>query len=451
MRRDPKIWSGRRESNPRNLLGRQMHYRCATPANLVGVTGLEPAASTSQTSRATNCATPRSKPPTLNKIFPSAARKLKTQADRSKSRAFLLEILPKITQLSNAPAKLGNDYPAFEPAAKNATVKMMKKRVFSGIQPSGSIHIGNYLGAISRWVKMQDEYDCIFCIVDLHAITVPQDPRILKSKIRELAALYLAAGIDPKKSIIFVQSHVPAHTELAWLLNCIIPMGWMERMTQFKEKAAKNKERTSVGLFDYPALMAADILLYQTDAVPVGEDQVQHIELARDAANRFNKQYGQVFKAPEALVSKSGARIMSLDDPTKKMSKSESSKKHAVYLLDDEKEIKAKIMSATTDSKTEIVFDPSRPGIYNLLTIYQLFSGLDKQKIEARFKDKNYNQFKNELSNIVIEALKPIRANYTKITKEKNHIDTILKEGAAKAALEAEKTLYLAKKNLGLV
>ena len=224
----------------------------------------------------------------------------------------------------------------------------MKKRVFSGIQPTGNIHIGNYLGATRHWAAKQDEYDNIFCIVDLHAITVQQDPKILKAKTREVTGLLLAAGIDPHKSIVFVQSHMCEHSELAWILNCTIPMGWMGRMTQYKEKSAKQKGEVSVGLFDYPALMAADILLYRTDVVPVGDDQKQHVELARDAAQRFNNLFGETFVLPEPLIADVGARIMGLDDPTKKMSKSEEAPGHAIALLDPPDVIRKKIMRATT-------------------------------------------------------------------------------------------------------
>jgi tryptophanyl-tRNA synthetase len=274
----------------------------------------------------------------------------------------------------------------------------MKKRVFSGIQPTGDIHIGNYLGAIQHWVASQSELDSIFCIVDLHAITVPQDSKTLKSKIREVAGLLFAAGIDPKLSTVFVQSHISAHAELTWILNCFIPIGWMKRMTQFKEKSQKQKEQISTGLFDYPALMAADILLYGTDLVPVGEDQKQHVELARDVAQRFNSIYGETFKVPEVVIPETGARIMGLEDPTKKMSKSEVGPGHIIYLLDSPDDIRAKIMRATTDSLREIRFDESRPGICNLLVIYELFTKLGRKEIEARFEGKGYVDLKRELA-----------------------------------------------------
>jgi len=326
----------------------------------------------------------------------------------------------------------------------------MKKRVFSGIQPTGNIHIGNYLGATRHWAKRQDEFDSIFCIVDLHAITVPQDPKVLKAKTREVAGLLLAAGIDPKRSIVFVQSHVCEHSELAWILNCFIPMGWMSRMTQFKEKSGRQKEQVSVGLFDYPALMAADILLYRTDVVPVGEDQKQHVELARDAAQRFNNIYGDTFVLPEPLIADVGARIMGLDDPTKKMSKSEDAANHAVNLLDGPDAIRKKIMRATTDSQTTVVFDEKRPGIFNLLTIYQTFTGKTNSEIEAEFAGKGYGDFKKALAEVVAEGLRPLQERYQALTAEPGHIDAILQEGAARARPLAQKMLAEVKKRVGL-
>jgi tryptophanyl-tRNA synthetase len=326
----------------------------------------------------------------------------------------------------------------------------MKKRVFSGIQPSGNIHIGNYLGATRHWVAMQDDYDNIFCIVDLHAITVPQEPKVLKAKIREVTGLLLAAGIDHKRSIVFVQSHLAEHSELAWILNCFIPMGWMQRMTQFKEKSGKQKEQVSVGLFDYPALMAADILLYNTDVVPVGEDQKQHVELARDTAQRFNNIFGETFVLPEPLIAESGARIMGLDNPTKKMSKSEEGPNHAIALLDPPDVMRAKIMRATTDSLKEIRFEVNRPGIYNLLTIYQTFTGKDKKEIETQFEGKGYGDFKKALAEVVIEGLRPLQERFKELTADPGTIDAILTEGAAKAQPLARKTLAKVHKAVGL-
>jgi len=329
------------------------------------------------------------------------------------------------------------------------------KRVFSGIQPTGNIHIGNYLGAIKNWVDSQDEYDNIFCVVDLHAITVPQDPMFLKEKIRETLGLLLACGIDPDKSKLFVQSHISEHSELAWILNCMIPMGWMEKMIQFKEKAQNQKERTSVGLFDYPALMAADILLYQTDVVPVGEDQRQHVELARDTAKRFNHQYGETFKVPEAKIQKTGARIMGLQNPEKKMSKSAASnadqgEKNVINLLDTPDDIRKKIMSAPTDSKTDIVFDKKRPGIYNLLTIYKLFSEMDEKKIEKKFEGKGYVDFKKDLAELVVDNLKDIQNKYEAVRNGGSHIDVVLEKSENDLRPIAEATLNDVKTKMGL-
>jgi len=326
----------------------------------------------------------------------------------------------------------------------------MKKRVFSGIQPTGDIHIGNYLGAIRHWVASQAELDSIFCVVDLHAITVPQDPGTLKLKVRETAGLLLAAGIDPKVSALFVQSHISAHAELAWILNCFIPIGWMKRMTQFKEKSQKQKEQVSVGLFDYPALMAADILLYQTDLVPVGEDQKQHVELARDTAQRFNSIYGETFKLPEALIAETGARIMGLEDPTKKMSKSEDGQGHIIYLLDPPDDIRNKIMRATTDSLREIRFDENRPGICNLLVIYELFTRVGRAEIEARFEGRGYADFKKELAEVVVGGLRPLQSRYRELTADPTHIDSLLAEGADRIRPVAEKTLATVKDRIGL-
>jgi tryptophanyl-tRNA synthetase len=326
----------------------------------------------------------------------------------------------------------------------------MKKRVFSGIQPTGNIHIGNYIGATRHWAADQDIYDNIFCIVDLHAITIQQDPKELKAKIREVTGLLLAAGIDPNKSIVFVQSHVHEHSELAWILNCYIPMGWLGRMTQYKEKSSKQREQVSVGLFDYPSLMAADILLYDTDVVPVGEDQKQHVELARDVAQRFNNFYGDIFTVPEPKIADVGARIMGLDDPTRKMSKSEEGPNHAIALLDPPDVIRKKIMRATTDSQTTVVFDEKRPGIYNLLTIYQIFTGEENKEIEAKFNGKGYGDFKKALAEIVIEGLRPLQESYQKVTSEPGYIDFVLAQGATKARPLAQKTLAKVHKAVGL-
>ncbi len=326
----------------------------------------------------------------------------------------------------------------------------MKKRVFSGIQPTGDLHIGNYLGAIQHWVKIQHEYDCIYCVVDLHAITVPQDPKVLKAKIREVAGLLIASGIDPQIASVFVQSHVHEHSELTWILNCFIPMGWMRRMTQFKEKSQKQKEEVSTALFDYPALMAADILLYNTDEVPVGEDQKQHVELARDVAQRFNSVYGETFTVPRAVIAKTGARIMALDDPTQKMSKSEEQPGRVINLLDSPDDIRNKIMRATTDSLREIRFDENRPGVNNLLVIYEQLTRQGREEIEGRFEGKGYVDLKRELAEVVVESLSPVQSRYRELTADPRHIDTLLSEGAGKVRPTAEKTLTRVRDTVGI-
>jgi tryptophanyl-tRNA synthetase len=326
----------------------------------------------------------------------------------------------------------------------------MKKRVFSGIQPTGDLHIGNYLGAIQHWLKIQHEYDSIFCVVDLHAITVPQEPKVLKAKIREVAGLLIASGIDPQIASVFVQSHVHEHSELTWILNCYIPMGWMRRMTQFKEKSQKQREEVSTALFDYPALMAADILLYNTDEVPVGEDQKQHVELARNAAQRFNSIYGETFTVPKAVIAKTGARIMGLDDPTQKMSKSEEQPGRAINLLDSPDDMRNKIMRATTDSLREIRFDENRPGINSLLVIYEQFTGQGREEIESRFEGKGYVDLKRELAEVVVESVNVVQTRYRELTADPAHIDRLLAEGADKVRPIAERTLALVKERVGI-
>lgn len=328
-----------------------------------------------------------------------------------------------------------------------------KKRVFSGIQPTGQIHIGNYIGALSLWVENQDKYDNIFCIVDLHSLTIPEDldPDYLRDKIKEIAAIYLACGIDPDKSIMFVQSHLYQHSELAWILNCVTPMGWLERMTQFKSKS-KKLETVGAGLFNYPVLMAADILLYQTDLVPVGEDQKQHIEITRDIAGRFNHLYGETFKLPQELMRKSGARIMALDDPESKMSKSIGEKKqgHSIGLLDSPQEIKKTIMSATTDSRRDTSFEQSSAGVKNLLILYESLTNQSRQEIEKHFAGKGYGQLKKEVVEVVVETLKPIQKKYQKIIKEPDYMEQVLQIGKEKAANLADRTLDTVKYNMGL-
>lgn len=324
------------------------------------------------------------------------------------------------------------------------------KRVFSGIQPSGDLHLGNYLGALRRWVNDQDAKENIFCIVDLHAITVPQDPKELKRKIRELAAIYFACGIDPRKSTVFVQSDISAHPELGWILNCYTPTGWMNKMTQFKDKAGDQKESVSVGLYDYPVLMAADILLYQTDEVPVGEDQKQHVEITRDIADRFNSIYGETFKLPEPKISTVAARVMDLNDPSKKMSKSNPNLNGRINLLDSPDLIRSKVSKATTDSESRVKFDELRPGIFNLLEIYETLSGESRENIEAKFEGKGYGDFKKDLAEVIIEALRPLQEKYNKLMEDPTTIDKMLQDGADKIRPIAEQTLKTVKEKVGL-
>jgi tryptophanyl-tRNA synthetase len=326
----------------------------------------------------------------------------------------------------------------------------MKKRAFSGIQPTGSIHLGNYLGAIRHWVNSQREFNHILCIVDLHAITIPQDPVALRAKTRQLAALLFATGVDPELTSVFVQSHVSAHAELAWILNCFIPMGRMERMTQFKEKSGKLRQEASIGLFDYPALMAADILLYKTDIVHVGEDQKQHLELTRDVAKRFNSIYGDTFIIPEPAIPAKGARIMGLKDPTKKMSKSEEREDDAIYLLDTPDEIRGKIMRATTDSQRGIRYDESRPGLHNLLVIYEILSGNSREQIESHFSQKGYQDLKRELAELVVDHLRPSQERYHELSSDGAGIDLLLRQGASRVRPVAEETLATVKSKIGL-
>ena len=323
-----------------------------------------------------------------------------------------------------------------------------KPRVLSGIQPSGNLHLGNYIGAISQWVKMQNEYDCFFCIVDLHALTVPQDPLKLAQKIKELAALYLACGLNHQKSTIFIQSHNPDHASLTWILGCLASMGQLERMTQYKTKS--NQAGAGVGLFNYPVLMAADILLYQTDLVPVGHDQKQHVELARDLAKKFNSRFGKTFKIPKTKMLSIGARIMSLQDPSQKMSKSDQDKNGTIDLLDSPQEIKNKIMAAVTDSGQEITARPDKPGISNLLAIYSAITNLTVSQIERRYQHKNYGQFKSELAEEIIKFLAPIQDRYRIISQDQETLAKILAEGKRKAQKISQKTLTLVYQKVGL-
>ncbi|PDX53072.1 tryptophan--tRNA ligase [Helicobacter pylori] len=326
---------------------------------------------------------------------------------------------------------------------------MQKKRVFSGIQPTGQIHLGNYLGAIKHWVELQDEYENLFCIVNSHAITLPIEPIFLKSQTYELVKLLLACGIDPNQSGLFIQSEVDEHPALAWLLDCQVSMGEMQRMTQFKDKSLKNPKSVNVGLFNYPILMASDILLYQSDLVPVGEDQKQHLELTRNVAEKFNRDFGDCFKVPEPLIAKVGARVMGLDDPKVKMSKSHQGANHAIFLLDEPDIIVKKIKKAATDSMGVIAFDETREGIFNLLNIYMLLSDESPEKIEERFKNKGYGDFKKELAEVVIQALKPIQERYKKISDDE--VKAILNGGVKKARPLAQMTYQKAKELMGLV
>ena len=325
----------------------------------------------------------------------------------------------------------------------------MIPRVLSGVQPSGNLHIGNYLGALANWVKIQYDYESIFCIVDLHAVTVYQQPDELRSKIRELAALFLAVGIDPEHSRIIVQSMVPGHSELAWLLTCVTPMGWLERMTQFKAKAAA-QESVGDGLFQYPVLMAADILLYQAAIVPVGEDQMQHLELARDIAQRFNSLYGDTFVMPATSLPAVGARIMGLDDPTAKMSKSAPGSGHAVALLDPPDRIRKTIMRATTDSSPAVDFASMGPGVANLLNIYQAFDDCSDDQMQATFSGMRYGDLKKQVAELVIAKLEPIQQKYRQITADPLYLDSILQRSAETVMPIAEGTVRLVKERMGV-
>ena len=336
----------------------------------------------------------------------------------------------------------------------------MKKRIFSGVQPSGNLHIGNYLGAIANWVKLQDEFESIFCVVDMHAITVPQDPETLRKKTIEIAKIYLAAGIsakggsasggDPTFPIIFIQSQVPEHTELMWILNTISKMSELEKMTQFKDKTQKGgSEGAAVGLFDYPVLMAADILLYGTEVVPVGEDQKQHVELARDLAKRFNQKFGETFIIPKAFIKEEGMRVMGLDNPEKKMSKSAESAYNRIELLDDEETIRRKIKKAVTDSGSEIVYSDDKPALKNLNNIYAAFSNKSPKEIEKMYMGKGYGDFKAELAEVIIGFLTPFQEKYSALSDEE--VLEILKDGAEKVRPIAKEKLDEVKTKVGFI
>lgn len=325
----------------------------------------------------------------------------------------------------------------------------MKKRIFSGAQPTGNLHIGNYLGALKNWVALQDEYESFFCIVNLHAITLPQNPQVLRERTINLARIYLASGVDPQKSTIFIQSDVSEHAELAWIMNCVARIGELERMTQFKDKSRVRGENVSAGLLVYPTLMASDILLYQTDLVPVGQDQKQHLELTRDIAERFNRDYGETFKVPEPFIPPAGTKIMSLADPTKKMAKSDENLNGSIFLLDDADTITKKIKRAVTDSGTDIKFDETRPAINNLLTVYQLLTNKTTEECEANFAGKGYGHFKTELAETVVEFLRPFQEKVKEF--DDSELGKILKDGAEKAKTIASKTLKDVYEKMGIV
>jgi len=325
----------------------------------------------------------------------------------------------------------------------------MKARNFSGVQPSGNLHIGNYLGALKNWAEIQGNYESIFGIVDLHAVTVYQEPAELRAKILETAALFLACGIDPKQSTIMVQSSVPEHSELAWMLTCVTPVGWLERMTQYKAKS-QAQEMIGDGLLQYPVLMAADILLYQAAIVPVGDDQAQHMELARDIAQRFNSLYGQTFVVPATHLPAVGARIMGLDDPDTKMSKSATGSGHAIALLDPIDQVRKKIMRATTDSQPAVNFETLGIGVKNLLSIFQAFSGWPAEKIREHFSGMRYGDLKKQVAEMVAVSLEPLQKRYREIRAEPGYVDRVLREGAERVSPIAKSTVQLAKERMGL-
>lgn len=329
----------------------------------------------------------------------------------------------------------------------------MKKTILSGSTVTGDLTLGNYIGAINNWTKLQDEYDCLYFLADLHALTVQQDPKVLKERTYSFLAQYVALGLDPNKNIIFAQSHVHQHTELSWILTCLTPMGNLNRMTQFKEKSEKHSKNINAGLFTYPTLMAADILLYQADKVPVGEDQKQHLELCRDLVTYFSNRYGEgILKMPEPFIPKMGARIMSLQDPSKKMSKSDENEKNFVAVIEDAKKIEKKIKSATTDSDTVVKYDlENKPGLANLLTIYSVLSEKSYETLEKEYEGKMYGHLKVDLANLVVETLAPVKAKYDDLMKNRDYLDQLFKMGADKASQRAQMTLDKVYSAVGLV
>lgn len=329
--------------------------------------------------------------------------------------------------------------------------QIIKPIILSGIQPSGKLHIGHYTGAIKNWVELQDKYNCFFTIVDLHSITVRQQPAELRKSTLDLAAMFIAAGIDPEKCTLFIQSHVTEHAQLAWVLNCFTGMGECSRMTQFKDKSNQHAENINVGLFAYPVLMAADILLYQADLVPVGEDQKQHLELTRNLAQRFNFNYSETFKVPEPYIPPIGARIMSLQEPTKKMSKSDDNERATIFLDDTDEQIQGKIKRAVTDSGSEVKYSDDKPGIANLITLYQIATGKNTKQIEIEFQEANYGVFKAAVADAVADYIRPIREKYIQLRTDEKLLKEILKHGAESARRTAFKTLRKVYKKIGFV
>ena len=324
-----------------------------------------------------------------------------------------------------------------------------KKVLFSGMQATGNLTLGNYLGALKNWVTLSDEYECFYSVVDMHSITVRQDPAVLRKRARALLTLYIAAGLDPEKNCIYYQSHVSGHAELAWILDCFTYMGELNRMTQFKDKAAKHADNINAGLFTYPVLMAADILLYQADVVPVGIDQMQHLELTRDIAQRFNGIYGDVFTIPEAYIGKVGAKIMSLQDPSKKMSKSDENPNGSIYLMDDPDTIMRKFKRAVTDSEGQILYRDEQPGIKNLINIYCACTGKAPDEVVREFDGKGYAEFKPAVGEAVVSVLKPLQDRVEELSKDKAYIDSVIKNNAEKAQYFANKTLRKVQKKVG--
>ncbi|MBP5624185.1 MAG: tryptophan--tRNA ligase [Lachnospiraceae bacterium] len=324
-----------------------------------------------------------------------------------------------------------------------------KKVLFSGMQATGNLTLGNYIGALKNWLTLQDEFETFYCVVDLHSITVRQDPAELRSRARKLLTLYIAAGLDPEKNCIYYQSHVSGHAELSWILNCFTYMGELNRMTQFKDKAAKHADNINAGLFTYPVLMAADILLYQADVVPVGKDQLQHLEITRDIAQRFNAIYGDVFTIPEPYIGKTGAKIMSLQDPEKKMSKSDENPNASIYLMDDKDTIIRKFKRAVTDSEANIAYNDEQKGIHNLIDIYSVCTGKTPDEVVSEFAGKGYGDFKLAVGESVADMLAPMQARFAELEKDKAYIDSVIKNNAEKANYFAQKTLRKVQKKVG--